>query len=148
MNNTRADSYSEVYTILNMMNPKYRNKIPRTMMDFIKREMNDEYKPIIINNMPLYKQKINTRTFSILAILNLNYWCEDEDHKKELLRKYADNDIKREKELYDKYNPDKLFRNDKPKVQKEEIQEKSLMEVKCEKWYKKVFLFLRNVFRK
>lgn len=148
MNNTRADSYSEVYTILNMMNPKYRNKIPCKMIDFIKKEMNNEYKPIITNNVPLYKQKINTRTFSILAILNLNYWCENENHKKELLMKYADNDIKREKELSEKYNPDKLFRNDKPTVQKEELQEKSLIEVKYEKWYKKVFLFFKNIFKK
>ena len=43
--------------------------------------------------------------------LNYNYWCKDEQKKKELAQLYYDNEIKQEQELREKYNPDNIFKN-------------------------------------
>ena len=42
------------------------------------------------------------------------------------------------------YNPDDIFKNRKESKQ----QEASLVEVKIEKWYEKVFAFFKNMFKK
>ena len=42
------------------------------------------------------------------------------------------------------YNPDDLFKNRKGSKQ----QETSLVEIKIEKWYEKVFAFFKNMFKK
>lgn len=45
---------------------------------------------------PLREQNIHQRTYDILGMLQLNYWCNDENEKKELIKKFDDNNKKRE----------------------------------------------------
>ena len=66
------------------------------------------------------------KTYAILALLNLNYWCKDENEKKELIAIYAENDKKREAELREKYNPDNLFK--KKELQEENVEQKNVEE--------------------
>ena len=57
MANDRAIAYSEVYAILNLMNPRYINKIPSRLKLIIKEEMDKEYKPEIKYDIPFTEQK-------------------------------------------------------------------------------------------
>ena len=86
MINERAIAYSEVYTILKMMNPQYLDKIPNKLQKAIIEEMDKNYQPKIVSNIPLKDQKLKPKTYTILAMLNLNYWCETQEHKEELLK--------------------------------------------------------------
>ena len=43
-------------------------------------------------------QEIKESTVNILAMLNVNYWCETEEHKQELLKRYQENDLKKGKQ--------------------------------------------------
>ena len=52
-------------------------------------------------------------------MLNLNYWCENEIHKEELLRKYKENEIIYQEELRKKYDPNDIFRKKKQDVKDE-----------------------------
>ena len=49
-------------------------------------------------------------------MLNLNYWCNNNEEKARLISKYKQNEIKLENEKKIKYNPDKIF--EKTVVQK------------------------------
>ena len=142
MVNDRAIAYSEVYAILNLMNPKYINKIPSRLKLIIKEEMDKEYKPEIKYDIPLTEQKLNKKTFTILAMLNLNFWCETQEHKNELIKLYANNDKIKEEELREKYNPDNLFKNKETKIETVEntvamVEYKESIFTKIKNWFKR-----------
>ena len=82
-------------------------------------------------------------------MLNLNYWCEDETEKQEMLKMYADNDKKIEEEMRERYNPDNLFRK-KEKVFEEENNEENmqLIEYKEQNIFKKIINKIMKFFRK
>lgn len=67
-------AYSEVCTILNMLEDEYKERVPKNVMDFFEEERDKEYNPIIDVNIPLEKQNLKRKTLVLLAILNLNYW--------------------------------------------------------------------------
>ena len=78
-------AYSEVYAILNMIEDEYKERVPKNVMDFFEEERDKEYNPIIDVNIPLEKQNLKRKTLVLLAILNLNYWCDSEEEKQEIL---------------------------------------------------------------
>ena len=111
MVNERAIAYSEVYAILNKMSPIYIEKLPKKLRTIIIAEMDKKYKPEISLDIPLEQQNLNEKTYTILAMINLNYWCDDSEHKKELIKLYSKNDKVKEEAKRKKYNPDEIFEN-------------------------------------
>ena len=103
-------AYAEVDTILDYMEQKYIDKIPRKLRNILREEKSKEYVPNINPSIPLAEQNLQKKTLALLAVLNLNYWCESEEKKQELRTLYAENDRKREAELREKYNPDNIFK--------------------------------------
>lgn len=45
----------------------------------------------------------------MIAVLDLNYWCKDEEEKLKLKKKFGENELKYQEELKEKYNVDNLF---------------------------------------
>lgn len=113
MENNLLKAYAEVDTILSCMESQYVEKVPKKMRNLFKNEKLIGYEPKIDKNMPLDKQNLQRKTLSILAMLNLNYWCEDENEKQELIKEYAENDRRKEEELREKYNPYNIFKKRK-----------------------------------
>lgn len=103
-------AYAEVDEILNLLEEEYTNKIPEKIRKFLKEEKMQDYKPEIKVEIPLTEQNLKRETMVLLAILNLNYWCENEEEKEEFRKELAENE-KEQKELEEKYNPDNLFKN-------------------------------------
>ena len=77
-------------------------------------------------------------------MLNLNYWCESEKEKQELIFLYAENDRKREEELREKYNPDNLFKKKEDKIEK--VQSTALIEYHEENFLKKMVRKIMEIF--
>ena len=125
-------AYCEVDMILGQMEEKYVNKVPSELRKLFREQKRDDYSPEIRADIPLDEQKLLRKTIAILAMLKLNYWCEDEKEKQDLIQMYAENDKKREEELREKYNPDNLFK--KRDIQIEDVKEntecKELIEYK------------------
>ena len=145
----RAVAYSEVYEILNLMGKEYKDKIPSKLMQIIIDEMDKDYKPNIDIKKPLKEQNLKQRTFDILGMIKLNYWCENEIEKKEFLNKISENDKKRQEEIREKYNPDNIFKNNSNIVKENVVTEEvALVKVEDSKWYNKVFQFFRSLFKK
>ena len=133
MKNEQRESYTEVLTILNYMEIEYQEKIPKKLIEFFKRNSAKDYKFDIDLAIPLKEQKLKAKTLSLLAMLNLNYWCENEEEKQELMKKYSENEKKYQEELREKYNPDNIFkkRNQENKIEENIIQnEVALVEYK------------------
>ena len=103
-------AYTEVDTILSLMDEKYINKIPKNLRGIFKEEKSLDYKPVIDTKKALNEQKLQKGTLVILAMLCLNYWCDSEEEKQELIKAYSENERKNEAEIREKYNPDNLFK--------------------------------------
>ena len=113
MENIDARAYSEVDKILSFMEKKYVQKIPENIRQFFKSKKDENYDPNINPEIQLTEQNLQRKTFVILAMLNVNYWCENEEEKQKLLNIYAENDKIKEAESREKYNPDNIFYNRK-----------------------------------
>ena len=141
-------AYSEVYAILNMIEDEYKERVPKNVMDFFEEERDKEYNPIIDVNIPLEKQNLKRKTLVLLAILNLNYWCDSEEEKQEILDCFAKNEeLKRikEKELTENYNINNLFKKIENNENKTEV---SLIEYKKQNFIQKIILKIKSLFRR
>ena len=148
MNIETRQAYSEVNMFLELIGEEMSNQIPLKLRKFFKREMDKNYIPTIDTKIPIKEQRLKRKTIAIIAGLNLQYWCKDEERKKELLEVYSNNEKKYQEELREKYNPDNIF---KKRTQENTIEEKNienefaLVEYK-ESIFKKLINKIKNIF--
>lgn len=150
MENNLSKAYTEVLLILSYMEQKYVDMIPKKLLELFNEEKNKNYHPNINPNISLAEQNLHRKTLALLAMLNLNYWCKDENEKKELLKMYSENDKKIEAEMKERYNPDNLFKKKEKLEQNNNIkQEKTeLIEYKEENIFKKILNKIMRFFKK
>ena len=117
MENNLRKAYSEIYEILNLMEKEYIDKVPNKLKELFLNEKDDNFKPNINIEIPLENQSLQKDTLTILAILYLNYWCESEQEKQELIKHFAEVDKKNE----EKYNIDNIFKKRNADVNEEDI---------------------------
>ena len=113
-------AYAEVDYIINHMNEKYIEKVPKKILNFFSEIKDPNYEVKVNPYIPLQKQGLKRYTLEIIALLHLKYWCEDEERKKELYGIMLRNQEKLEEEMRDKYSVEKLFDNASAKVVKAE----------------------------
>ena len=113
-------AYAEVDAILELLEDEYVNRIPAQVREFFKKEKNKEYRTNINAEISLDKQDLKDETISILTLLQINYLCDSEEERKEILKELQENDRLKEEELREKYNPDNMFKNRNNKLEKEE----------------------------
>ena len=149
MENNLLKAYAEVDKILSFMEVKYVEKVPQKMREMFKNEKLQGYEPKIDKDLPLDQQNLQRKTLAILTLLNLNYWCENQEEKQEFIKAYSENDRKREKEIREKYNPDNIFKknNDVKKIEKVTEDVTSLIEYKEESFIKKLLNKIKRLFK-
>lgn len=142
-------AYVEVLAILkNYLSEEELNKIPKEKIEFFKRNEDHNYIFEINNRLPIEKQNISEKANAILVILYRDYFA-DEQQKEALKRILELNDKIKEKDKQnnnEKYNI--LFKNKKENFNNEnrtQVEEKSLVINKKEKWYQKLFEFFKNI---
>jgi len=149
MENNIYKAYAEVDMILSFMEVKYVEKIPKKMRELFENKKLQNYEPKINPQIPLDEQNLQKKTYAILAMLNLNYWCDDKNEKQELIKIYAENDRKKEEELREKYNPDNIFKkNEKENIPNIEEKNTALVEYKESNFFKKIIRKIMNLFKK
>lgn len=97
------ETYSEVYSILNMLGETYIIKIPSKLYQMIKEEKLNEYNPKYDSTLALEQPNIKNETLSMIALFHLNYWCDSQEEKQELKDLFNENEIKYQEELKEKY---------------------------------------------
>ena len=112
--NTRQ-AYSEIDAFLDILSEEKRNEIPQKLINLFKEEKDKLYVKKIDINVPLKEQNLREETLDIIAFLNLQYWCKDENEKERLVKIYTQNEQKYQEKLRGKYNPDNLFKKNTKK---------------------------------
>ncbi len=108
--NINSYAYAEVLDVLNNMEDEYVEKIPKSFIEYLKENSSDDYQNHVTLDKPLEKQNLNSKTLSILAAINLKYWVESDEHKKELLNKYRENGEKQTEKLNKKTEIEEIFK--------------------------------------
>lgn len=150
MENSLSKAYAEVLLILSYMEQKYADMIPKKLLELFNEEKDKNHQPNINPNISLADQNLQRKTLALLAMLNLNYWCKDENEKKELLKMYSENDKKIEAEMRERYNPDNLFKKKEKEEQNNEVKQENteLIEYKKQNIFKKILNKIMKFFKK
>lgn len=143
MNIKTKEIYSEVYQVLNLLGNEYIDKLPKSLLNMLKEKRDINYNPQYIEDIPLNKQNIKKETLAILALLHLNYWCENEKEKLELKQVLKNNEDSYQQEIRNKYNPENMFiKNKREKIVENQV---SLIEYK-EPLFKKIISKIKSIF--
>ena len=152
--NTRQ-AYTEIDNFIELLDEYNRNKVPKKLREFFKKEKDNTYTKTINPNIPINEQNLKEETLALIAVLNLQYWCEDEKEKQRLKKIYSDNEMKHQEKLREMYNPDDVFKSKKKQelneneIPSEEIQENvDMVEYKRENLIDKIKRFFANIFKK
>ena len=137
MENNLSKVYTEVLLILSYMEQTYVDMIPKKLLELFNEKKDKNYQPNINPNVSLKEQNLQRKTLALLAMLNLNYWCKDENEKKEI-------------EMRKIYNVDNLFKKQNNIKQRDNIRQDAteLIVYKeqniFKKILKKIMKFLKN----
>lgn len=143
MNIRTKEIYSEVYQVLNLLGNEYIDKLPNSLLKMLKEKRDINYNPQYIEDIPLNKQNIKKETLAIIALLHLNYWCENEKEKTELKQALKNNEDRYQQEIRNKYNPENMFiKNKQEKIVENQV---SLIEYK-EPLFKKIIRKIKSIF--
>ena len=137
------NAYKEVYVILNNMETEEINKIPKTVIEKIKNEMNEKYQFQLDLNKEFKNQVLLRETKVILGYIFLNYLATS-DQKRIINKKFYNDIINNEK------NKGTYSENIFKKVNREKNEEKSIKKNNQIIEYKKDNLFKKiiNVFKR
>lgn len=138
-------AFSEVDTILEYSSEEIRNKVPDKFRQLIKNNKDNNYKLILDEHKKLNDQELLIETREILSLIYRDYLCS-EDERKELIKI---NNQKLE-EINEEYNIQNIFDKRKNKVSTEDDINKETLPVVIneEKWYKKIFNFIRKLIKR
>lgn len=142
---------TELSTIIKYMPIEYQNKIPTNVMDFFEKNKTNTYKVNINPNNIFDKSNIKKETLAIIAMLNIKYWCPNENLKKQLIKKYNENEKQYQQKIKEAYNPDNLFRNkniNKFNMDRISTEETAIVEYKEKNFLQKIFDKIKYLFKK
>ena len=138
-------AYSEIDEFLGLLSEEQRNKIPQKLREFFKEEKDGNYEKRIDPKEPIKNQNLKEETLGIIALLNLQYWCEYETEKQRLKEVYAKNEKVYQEMLQVAFNPDDIFKKRTQPVENEQV-ENTTMVVYKESFFKKIIGKLKKIF--
>lgn len=138
--------YAELSEILKMMEPKEVNKIPKKLLEVIEKEKSNTYIPNYSSKIELNSQNIKKETLAMLALLYINYWCEDENEKKEYLKLIEENEQKYRQQIREKTDIKYITRIQK--IEKNNVPEQELAVVKNKSFIKNVIEKIKSFLKK
>lgn len=101
------NAYCEVLYLIKKMHIENQNKIPKSFINFLEENKNENYQ---FNNISLeYPNSLKRETKIVLSLMYRNYFCTMEEKLK------LENED--EKELNKKYSYDNLFKKNKKRYQ-------------------------------
>lgn len=111
-------------------------KIPDKVIKFLEENADKKYECNFDYTKSLSELEVLNETKTLILIICLNYWCDSDEEKKELLKILNENGKNYQKLLRDKYNPDKIFsENDEDK----NLKKNKLMQIKKDNVFRRFF---------
>lgn len=104
-------AYSEVNYIIQHMNERYISKVPKNIITFFETMSDDRFDVYVNPRKPLYEQGLQKYTLEIIALLNIKYWCTDQDRRNDLIEKMQENQRKLEAQMNEVFSTNNIFKN-------------------------------------
>lgn len=146
MSSYTKETYSEICEFLGLIGTKYTSKIPPKLLELFEANKSERYVPHINPHIPIKEQGIKEDTLTIIALLNLKYWCKEEKEKQRLKKVYIQNEKEYQKILEEKYDSSNIFQS------KERINNKKttnmLMRIETIPFHKKIWIKIKYFFKK
>lgn len=149
MTNEYRRTLCDIDIILNELRDEERNMIPLKLQKIIHDNRLENYQSQIRTDIPIEQQQLHPDTQDFLAMLYLNYWCKDENEKREFKSVLVGNEEKFQKELSDKYDVYNVFKQRQEKTtSSEETNKDTQMIVYKESIIKKILNKIFALFRR
>ena len=145
---TYAKAYKEIIEILKYTKKSDVKKIPKEKIIMWKTNMDENWNFKVDTSKNLEDQKILAETRAIIANIFYDYWATDYQKQRidEKNKKIAEI---QEIQKREKYNPDKLFKDEHAeKISNISEENYSLTVIKENKWYIKIFNKLKKIFNR
>lgn len=141
------NSFKEVYDILENTEDELVSKIPDKFMNFLKENMNPNYKTNINKDEELDKQHLLKETEAILSLIYRSYWATEED-KKEFSQKDKQELIEKEEKRREQYPVNDIYEVFAKRKNINNITvDNNLMVIKKESFIKRIFNKILSIFR-
>ena len=135
----------EVDEVLNHLSKEELNKIPEDVLKNIKKHKDKEYMWKYDESKQLEEQKFDRNTIVILSYINMEYLLSKE--QKDLMEKIHElNEQNFANEIQEKYDSKDLFKN-KNKTNINVENENAIAKLENNKWYNKMFSFIKRIFK-
>lgn len=143
-----ACAYREVVEILKYTNQDDVNKIPSEKLLLWLDNMKEDYNFEIDEEKPLSEQNISKEAKAILANVFKEYWATD--YQKQRIEAKEKYDMEKlEKEKYEKYNPNDIFKNKKQiNIETDNTSDNVAMVEYKESLFTKIFNKIKCIFKK
>lgn len=148
MDNNYHMAYKEVIEILKYIPQESVDKIPKTMIEVFKNNMDKEYEFHVDINKKFEEQKLLEETKAILAIIFRDYWATPYQRERIIAKEKYDRQ-KIEMEKTNMYNSDNVFKKNiynNNSIDKNQQVSDLTAEYK-EKFYQKILKFFKNIFK-
>lgn len=140
-----SEAMVEVLDILDNSEEGIYEKIPKTVIEFWKKNKSSTYKPKLDHSKTLDEMDLKEKTRDIITMIYLNYLC-DEEEKKNTLQIIRGNEEVYQKELRKIYNPDDIFKKKQETKKEEKIKDLTIVKSK-ETIFTKIINMIKKFFR-
>lgn len=141
------NAFCEVLFIIENLNEENKNKISKDFINFLERNKNEDFSVTLPKDALQHDELLSKETKIIISMIYRDYFCNDEE-KAEFDKTLIENEIQKENEAQAKYSVDRLFKNHKMEDLDEAEETMQLMLYEEAKWYKKIWMKIRNIFAK
>ena len=153
MNQRYREASVDVLDILSHMSSSEQEKVSRKFVEFLKDNSSEDYVSNLDYTKSLDQMELSEEARGLIAIMYRNYWCTAEE-KQALDAKFIENEMKRQEELRERFNPDNVFGSSSKSESSEKIESNSSEETsiinveKKEGIISKIINFIKGLFSK
>ncbi len=126
-------------------------KIPSKMMNFFKDNCDKNYECNFDYNKPLDELELTPETHALIGLVCYKYWCETDEDRSALRKKWKENEIIKEEKLREEASPENLFKTNRlrDEAREKELEESKMIVVDEPKGlFAKIVAFFKGIFKK
>lgn len=144
-----SKAYTETFYIINLMSEEMRNKIPKKILNNIKSRMDNEYE-FFIDEDGIESAELLEETEKILSVLYTDYLATEEEREIILNKEKIISNSKISNQINNDIEIKEIFqeRNKKKITNENSKNTNELLIMGKEKWYTKLFNFIKKIFDK
>lgn len=143
-------AYAEVLVIISHMEPEYKEKIPQKLLNQMEKNQLKNYKFELDFSIPFKENAFSSKTLPLLAMINLNYWCETEEEKQAQRAIHEGNDKAYREKQNEKYDLSKMVKKEEVVEVIEETNTEPFLwlELPEDTWFEKLIYKIKCFFKR